>query len=134
MPERKTPNPIDVEVGSKIRLRRALLRITQQELAAQLGVTFQQVQKYEKGTNRVSASRLQQIATIFRVPPSYFFGEVVDGGTPEPVGDAVDELSMFISSREGHELNVAFARLSPRLRRNIVKLVGTLANNELDGE
>ena len=132
-PERKTPNPIDVEVGSKIRLRRLLVRMSQQELAGQLGVTFQQVQKYEKGTNRVSASRLQQIATIFRVRPSFFFGEVVDGATTEPGRDAADELSVFISSREGHELNVAFARLSPRLRRNIVRLVSTLANGEWAG-
>ncbi|EYR84213.1 helix-turn-helix domain-containing protein [Shinella sp. DD12] len=132
-PGRKTPNPIDVEVGSKIRLRRLLVGMSQQELAAQLGVTFQQVQKYEKGTNRVSASRLQQIATIFRVPPSFFFGEVMAGAAPEPGGDAAEELSVFISSREGHELNVAFTRLSPRLRRNIVRLVNTLANGEWAG-
>ena len=69
----KVPNSIDVQVGKKIRIRPRLLGISQAELGALVGITFQQVQKYEKGTNRVSASRLQQIANLLKVPPSYFF-------------------------------------------------------------
>ena len=69
----KTPDPIDVEVGAKIKARRRLLGMSQDGLANILGVTFQQVQKYEKGTNRISSSRLAVVANAFGVPPSYFF-------------------------------------------------------------
>src|SRR5690606_42052795 len=72
---KKTPNPVDVFVGSRVRLRRLMIGMSQEALADRLGVTFQQVQKYEKGTNRISASRLQAIADVFRVPPSFFFQE-----------------------------------------------------------
>lgn len=129
-PAQKMPNMIDVQVGSRIRLRRRLIGMSQQELAAKLSLTFQQIQKYEKGSNRVSASKLQHIAAIFGVPPSYFFGELVGAEAGEPSQAPADELSSFISSREGHELNVAFARLSPRLRRNIVNLTKALAGGE----
>ncbi len=83
----------------------------------------------EQFTTRLRADTIEAIYT-FRVPPSFFFGEVTAGAAPEPGGDAAEELSVFISSREGHELNVAFTRLSPRLRRNIVRPVNTLANGE----
>ena len=78
---KKTPNPIDVFVGSRVRLRRLMVGMSQEALADRLGVTFQQVQKYEKGTNRISASRLQAIAEVFRVPPSFFFQDE-DSATP----------------------------------------------------
>ena len=70
---KKQPNPIDIHVGSRIRLRRTMLGMSQEKLGEALGITFQQVQKYEKGTNRVGASRLQNIAAILGVPVSFFF-------------------------------------------------------------
>ena len=70
---KKTPNPIDKHVGSRVRMRRMMLSMSQEKLGDALGLTFQQVQKYEKGTNRIGASRLQQISNILQVPVSFFF-------------------------------------------------------------
>jgi len=123
----KAPDPIDVEVGAKIKARRRLLGMSQDTLAARLGVTFQQVQKYEKGTNRVSASRLVVIANTLGLPPSYFFRtEAGEGGVDPP--SAAPELVSFIETNEGRDLNVAFARIaSTTTRRKIVGLVTALA-------
>lgn len=122
----KEPNAIDVEVGNKIRLRRRVLGISQEKLGAGLGVTFQQVQKYEKGTNRVSASRLQQISDILSVHPSYFFPD--DAGAVRLGATVEDGIAGFVSSREGLDLNTAFVRItSPSLRKKIVGLVTALA-------
>ncbi len=123
----KAPDPIDVEVGAKIKARRRLLGISQDTLAAKLGVTFQQVQKYEKGTNRVSASRLAVIAKTFGVPPSYFFPGVDDTG--QGIVAAASELASFLETNEGRDLNVAFSRInSHRMRRKVVGLVTALAD------
>lgn len=73
-PERQKPDPIDIHVGRRIRMRRLWIEMTQETLAKALGITFQQLQKYEKGTNRVGASRLQAIAKVLEVAPSYFSG------------------------------------------------------------
>src|ERR1700756_2733344 len=69
----RRPNPIDIHVGSRVRFRRMLLGMSQEKLGEKLGLTFQQVQKYEKGINRIGASRLQQISRTLDVPPAYFF-------------------------------------------------------------
>lgn len=128
---KKTPNPIDVHVGSRIRLRRNMVSMSQEKLGEALGITFQQIQKYEKGTNRVGASRLQQISQVLGVPVSFFFedapGEAPGGGMAESqsAGFVVD----FLSSSEGLQLNRSFARISdPKVRRKIVELVRTLAD------
>ena len=128
---KKTPNPIDVHVGSRIRLRRNMISMSQEKLGEALGITFQQIQKYEKGTNRVGASRLQQISQVLGVPVSFFFedapGETPAGGMAESqsAGFVVD----FLSSSEGLQLNRSFARISdPKVRRKIVELVRTLAD------
>ena len=76
MANKKQPNPIDIHVGSRVRLRRMMLGMSQEKLGESLGITFQQIQKYEKGTNRVSASRLQGIARLLSVPVSYFFEDL----------------------------------------------------------
>lgn len=75
---KKKPNPIDAHVGARIRMRRNMLGMSQEKLGESLGITFQQIQKYEKGTNRVGASRLQAIASIMEVPPAFFFRERAD--------------------------------------------------------
>ena len=123
----KVPDPIDVEVGGKIKAQRRLAGMSQNTLADRLGVTFQQIQKYEKGTNRVSSSRLAMIAETFGVPPAYFFpGSTVDPG--QPVGAAAPELVSFIGTNEGRDLNIAFARIgSNTMRRKVVGLVTALA-------
>lgn len=130
---KKKPNPIDVHVGSRIRLRRNMIGISQEKLGEHLGITFQQIQKYEKGTNRVGASRLQAIASILEVPVAYFF-EGAPGETP-PGGFAEDSQTTFVvdflSSAEGLQLNRAFARIGdPKVRRRIIELVRTLADDE----
>lgn len=125
----KTPNAIDSYVGSRIRTRRQLLGLSQERLADQIGVTFQQVQKYEKGMNRVGASRLQRIAEVLGVSPSFFFqqGESefsVNVDTPA----MVDPVAEFLHSKEGLALNRAFMKINDvQLREKIVALVKAMA-------
>jgi transcriptional regulator with XRE-family HTH domain len=75
-PKLDHPNPIDVHVGSRVRLRRTLLGLSQEKLGEAIGLTFQQVQKYERGTNRIGASRLWELSTVLGVPVQFFFGEM----------------------------------------------------------
>ncbi len=131
----KTPNPIDLHVGSRVRMRRILLGLTQERLGEALGVTFQQVQKYEKGTNRIGASRLQDMAKILDVPPSFFFEDaptidpMVPGGFSE--SKSADFVVDFLSTVEGLQLNKAFASIrDQKVRRRIVDLVVAIAAAE----
>lgn len=129
-PQTKAPNAIDIYVGSRIRMQRALNGMSQTTLAEGLGVTFQQVQKYEKGTNRVGSSRLQAIANILGVPVAFFFEEG-PGGFPDPQGPemgASAEITQFLNSTEGVALNRAFVKITDaKIRRKFVDLVKTLA-------
>lgn len=132
---KKRPNPIDMHVGSRIRLRRNMLGMSQEKLGESLGITFQQIQKYEKGTNRVGASRLQAIASILSVPVSFFFEDAPGqqaGGQPGLAEDSQTTYVVdFINSAEGLQLNRAFVRIAdPKVRRKIVDLVKTLAEEE----
>ncbi len=130
--EKKVPNPIDVHVGSRIRLRRMLVGMSQEKLGDMLGLTFQQVQKYEKGANRVGASRLYQISRILGVSVQFFFDdmpaadgqdEVSEGSTPPYVMD-------FVSSSEGLQLNRAFTRIDePAVRKKLLELVKALSSS-----
>jgi transcriptional regulator with XRE-family HTH domain len=133
LPRKKAPNPTDQHVGSRVRMRRKMLAMSQGKLGAALGLTFQQVQKYEKGTNRIGASRLQQISHILRVPVTFFFE-----GTPNasaPHGSNESEISMaaiddFVSNSDGLRLMRAFMRIdNATLRRRIVKLVQEIAGD-----
>lgn len=126
------PNPIDIHVGSRIRTRRTMLGFSQDKLAAGLGITFQQVQKYEKGTNRVGASRLQHIAAILNVPISYFFADENSPllAKPNLVGE-VDTITSFLSSQQGLELNRAFVKLdNAKVRHGVVQLIKSIARTE----
>ncbi len=131
---KKKPNPIDVHVGSRIRLRRNMLGMSQEKLGESLGITFQQIQKYEKGTNRVGASRLQAIASILDVPVSFFF-EDAPGGQSGSAGGLNEDSSTsfvvdFLNSAEGIQLNRAFARISnPAIRRKMIDLVKAIAGD-----
>jgi transcriptional regulator with XRE-family HTH domain len=124
---KKTPNPIDRHVGSRVRMRRMMISMSQEKLGERLGITFQQVQKYEKGTNRIGASRLHQIASILSVPVAFFYEDMPGaeaaaagfGETANPV-----YISEFMASSEGLALAKAFMKVTdPKVRRRIVDLV-----------
>lgn len=124
----KTPNPIDVHVGQKVRARRLLVGMSQDKLGTSLGITFQQIQKYEKGTNRIGASRLQQISQLLQVPVSYFF-ENADETASAPGGPVlVDHTLAVASTSEGMRLIKSFAQIQdPKTRRSIADLCASLA-------
>lgn len=122
--DRDGPNPIDRHVGLRIRMRRKELGISQERLAESIGLTFQQVQKYERATNRVSASKLWEMARALRTSVAYFYDGLEPGGAtsqPEPVQE-------FLLSNEGLELAQIFPRIrQPRVRRKILDLVKAMA-------
>ena len=136
---KKKPNPTDTHVGSRIRLRRNMLGMSQEKLGENLGITFQQIQKYEKGTNRVGASRLQAISTILGVPVAFFFEDLPSQGAAAAglgfAEDPVAGLAMdFCTSAEGLQLNRAFVRISdPKVRRRLIELVKSLGEEEAAG-
>lgn len=137
---KKIPNPIDRHVGSRVRLRRVMRGMSQEKLGEALGLTFQQVQKYEKGTNRIGASRLQQISRTLDVAPAFFFEgapsfEAIANPEPGHMGVAEDSnapyVADFLATAEGLQLNMAFARIhDPKIRKRIVDLVSALAGEE----
>lgn len=132
---KKTPNPIDTHVGNRIRLRRNMIGMSQEKLGEQLGITFQQIQKYEKGTNRVGASRLQAIARIMGVPVAFFFEDAPgSGGRPGfAVAPQQDFAFDMLSAPEGLQLQREFARIKdPKVRRRILDLIKTLAASDDD--
>ena len=132
----RRPNPIDVHVGGRVRFRRMLLGMSQEKLGEKLGLTFQQVQKYEKGINRIGASRLFDLAQVLGVSVQFFYEEAPapEGHplVPEGFAEKPEEHSIveFLLSRDGLELNKAFVRISDvKARRAIVELVRSLAND-----
>jgi transcriptional regulator with XRE-family HTH domain len=130
----KAPNPVDKYVGSRVRMRRIMLGMSQEKLGEALGLTFQQVQKYEKGTNRVGASRIQQISEILQVPVSFLF-EGGPSGTPSTggfsEGTSPAYVSDFLATSEGLALTRAFTRITDaKLRRSIVEMVEQIAARE----
>jgi transcriptional regulator with XRE-family HTH domain len=131
----KTPNPVDLYVGGRIRMRRRTLGVSQEKLADDLGLTFQQVQKYERGANRVSASKLYEIARSLSIPVAYFFeglNDPVSGGVADQGADAI--LHDFLMTQEGVELASLFPMIRrPRIRRRILDLVRAMVEEEADG-
>jgi len=133
MMAKKVPNPIDKHVGSRVRMRRMMLGMSQEKLGDGLNLTFQQVQKYEKGTNRIGASRLQHISQILQVPVSFFFegapnmpGHAGMGEAPSPA-----YVSDFLATSDGLSLTKSFMKIrSNELRRRIVDLVEQIAGDE----
>ena len=127
---KKQANPVDVQVGNRIRIRRMLIGMSQERLGDLLGLTFQQVQKYEKGVNRVGAGRLFEVARILGVPIEFFY-EGVDAqvagnrGFAEP--DASPPVMAFVSSGEGLQLSLAFMKIKdPKVRKRVLDLVKSL--------
>src|SRR5690606_1570323 len=134
-------NPLDLHVGSRVRLQRMLLGMSQEKLGEQLGLTFQQIQKYEKGINRIGASRLFELARVLGVSVQFFYDDA-PGTTSDYKTQAVSPSGFgerqadrfvvdFLSSREGVELNKAFVKIAdPKVRRSIVDLVRSLAGED----
>jgi transcriptional regulator with XRE-family HTH domain len=133
---KKAPNPTDKHVGSRVRMRRMMLGMSQEKLGDALGLTFQQVQKYEKGTNRIGASRLQQIAQILQVPVSFFFEGApvaITIGRQEGLSEAPSPayVSDFLATSDGLALTKAFMKIrDSKLRRRIVDLVEQIAASD----
>ena len=137
MMAKKAPNPTDKHVGARVRMRRMMLSMSQEKLGDALGLTFQQVQKYEKGANRIGASRLQQIANILQVPVAFFFEGAPshDAHPTDSIGDAPSPnyVSDFLATSDGLALTKSFMRIkNPKLRRRIVDLVEQMAIDQPD--
>jgi transcriptional regulator with XRE-family HTH domain len=130
MTRTKDSNAIDKHVGSRMRMRRMMLGWGQQKLATGLGLTFQQVQKYEKGKNRMGASRLQHAADILGVTVPFFFEGGADGPFESPSGLSPSYIDDFVTTSDGLRLAKAFMRVRPAVRRSIVDLVNEVAGED----
>jgi transcriptional regulator with XRE-family HTH domain len=136
---KKNPNPVDLHVGGRVRMRRMMVGMSQERLGEALGLTFQQVQKYEKGTNRIGASRLQQISNILEVPVEFFF-EGLSGSQTVGVGGLQEApsgsyIANFLSSSEGVQLTKAFMRIrDEKVRRKIIDMVNAIGDIDTSGK
>lgn len=130
---KKQANPIDAQVGNRVRLRRMLVGMSQEKLGELLGLTFQQVQKYEKGVNRIGAGRLFHVAKILGVPIDYFYEDVTEmNSAPGFAEDSANPPVMeFLSTGDGLQLNLAFMRIKePKVRKRVLDLVKSLADGD----
>ena len=125
------PNPVDLHVGARIRMRRKILGVSQERLAEDLGLTFQQIQKYERGANRVSASKLYEIAKSLQSSVGYFFEGLADT-TGEGVAESGEPfVHDFLMTSEGLELAGLFPKIvRPKVRRRILELVRSMAEED----
>ena len=138
-PKSDKPNPIDVQVGSRVRLRRNMLGLSQEKLGEAISLTFQQVQKYERGANRIGASRLHELSRVLDVPVSFFFDDVdpvrapaIPGGFSEPPAEAFE--SDPLRRRETVELVDAYYAIGDlAVRRRLLELARALATEGLQG-
>lgn len=136
---KKQPSSVDAHVGSRVRLRRMLIGMSQEKLGELLGLTFQQVQKYEKGANRIGASRLYDISKILNVPVQYFFEELPNQAGAPLNGHGLSEpdrepfVMDFVSSTEGLQLIRSYTKVTdPRVRKRILELVKSLGGEDED--
>ena len=134
-------NLVDEHVGTRVRLRRMLLGMSQEKLGECLGLTFQQVQKYEKGVNRIGASRLFDLAQVLGVPVQFFYDELTANAAESTMATGFAERPAesyvvdFLSSRDGLDLNKAFVRITdPKVRRSVIDLVRSLAGGDEPGD
>jgi transcriptional regulator with XRE-family HTH domain len=132
------PNPIDIHVGNRLRVKRTLLGLSQEKLAEAIGITFQQVQKYERGTNRISASRLYQFAEVLNVPAAYFFesyslpatagGSLAGGFSDNEQADFVDD--DHLTKKETLELiKIYYSIQDPKIRKDLINIMKSMAEN-----
>jgi transcriptional regulator with XRE-family HTH domain len=130
----KSPHEVDVRAGSRLRLARNMKRMSQADLGRELGITFQQVQKYEKGANRISASKLRTAADILGVSPSFFFDEpVTEPADSAHSSDEMHRLIQLVTGGEALQLNVNFAKIkNAKVRKSVVSLVIAIAKETSD--
>lgn len=130
----KKPNPIDVHVGSRVRLKRTMNGYSQEKLGDLLGITFQQVQKYEKGTNRISASKLKEIADALGMSVGFLFEGLPapgDAGSSLQEPSAPDFITDFLSTSEGIQLTRSFQKIKdPKVRKKVLDLIKTLGEDD----
>lgn len=134
---KKQANPIDAQVGNRVRLRRMLIGMSQEKLGELLGLTFQQVQKYEKGVNRIGAGRLFHVAQILGVPIDYFYEGVIEQSPQQAPGFAEEParppVMDFLASGEGLQLSLAFMKIKDaKVRKRVLDLVRSLAEGDED--
>jgi transcriptional regulator with XRE-family HTH domain len=132
---KKQANPIDAQVGNRVRIRRMLIGMSQEKLGDLLGLTFQQVQKYEKGVNRIGAGRLYEVARILGVPIDFFYEGVAAGqqGSGFAESESAPPVMEFVSSGEGLQLSLAFMKIKdPKVRKRVLDLVKSLAEEEAE--
>ncbi|MDE3117047.1 MAG: helix-turn-helix transcriptional regulator [Pseudomonadota bacterium] len=132
---KKQANPIDAQVGNRVRLRRMLIGMSQEKLGELLGLTFQQVQKYEKGVNRIGAGRLFHVAQILGVPIDYFYEGVIEQSPHQASGFAEEPsrppVMDFLASGEGLQLSLAFMKIKDaKVRKRVLELVRSLADGD----
>ncbi|MBA4801183.1 MULTISPECIES: helix-turn-helix domain-containing protein [Euryhalocaulis] len=133
MTKTKGPNPVDKHVGSRVRLRRKIMNMSQESLGEALGVTFQQVQKYERGVNRIGASRLYAVSHVLEVPVGFFFEglEAPDAVTGMAEGEQQPLMYDFIQSTDGVALASAFSKIQdPKVRRRVIELIRALSDED----
>ncbi len=127
---KKQANPIDIQVGNRVRIRRMLIGMSQERLGDLLGLTFQQVQKYEKGVNRIGAGRLFEVARILNVPVDFFYDGVAEASGVN-ISEAAPPVMEFVSSGEGLQLALAFMKIrDAKVRKRVLDLVKSLAEEE----
>lgn len=128
----RSPDPIDLHVAARLRMRRMMRGVSQEALAARIGVTFQQIQKYEKGHNRIGASRLFQLATALNAPVDYFFEGLDPAGNDGAARSEADvAATAMLSTAEGVQMHLAFSQIrSAATRRRLIDLLTTIHENE----
>lgn len=136
---KSSPDPVDIHVGSRVRLRRTLLGMSQEKLGKALGLTFQQVQKYERGANRIGSSRLFQLSKILDVPVSFFFDEMTTDTTQKAEGMAEGNKQVFevdkLSRRETLELVRAYYKITdPSVRKKIFEMVKAVGSSAIGSD
>ncbi|WDI32666.1 helix-turn-helix domain-containing protein [Hyphococcus flavus] len=134
--KKDNPHPVDIHVGSRVKLRRMVMGVSQDTLGKAMGLTFQQIQKYEKGVNRISASKIYELSHQLEVPIQYFFEDYADGpgytyGFAE--GEAGDPFMQLVQSPEGIQLCRCFASIKdPEVKKKVLDLVKSIAESEND--
>jgi len=130
--DKKSPHPIDVHVGTKVRIRRLMLNMSQDKLGDALGLTFQQIQKYEKGTNRIGASRLYQLAKILSVDVQFFYNDMdISGGAPGFGESQATEFMSNLTSPESIQLCRYFSTIdNPQVRKKILDLIKAVSESQ----
>jgi len=132
MDKTKGPHPVEVHIGARLRIARTMIGMSQEKLGEKLGLNFQQIQKYEKGANRIGGSRLWEIALALEVPPAFFFDGLENAPAEDPdISGYANDVMTFASSKDGLRLITRFRAIrSEQSRQNLIDLMGSIADDE----